>query len=261
MSSTRKVFARVQRLCVRDRRVLIQSKKPIKGLIVLAVAAAAAMILMPGRGRLFTARAATFSGFPYSSPIALNSQGNLLWVVNPDPDNNSVTVVDVSADQGRVLAEIAVGKEPSSVALNADDSRAYVTNAVSGTVSVVDTRSASVVGTIGVGTEPSAICFTPNFSRLYVACAGSNNVYVIDPASNQVSKVIESAGFNHPFAITITNNGDGNDNDELVYVTNLLADYVRGQEPRPADDLGKEGVVCVIDAGSGTFLDQVRLRP
>ena len=261
MSSTRKVFARVQRLCVRDRRVIIQSKKPIKGLIVLAVAAAAAMILMPGRGRLFTARAATFSGFPYSSPIALNSQGNLLWVVNPDPDNNSVTVVDVSADQGRVLTEIAVGKEPSSVALNADDSRAYVTNAVSGTVSVVDTRSASVVGTIGVGTEPSAICFTPNFSRLYVACAGSNNVYVIDPASNQVSKVIESAAFNHPFAITITNNGDGNDNDELVYVTNLLADYVRGQEPRPADDLGKEGVVCVIDAGTGTFLDQVRLRP
>src|SRR5215471_20186377 len=116
MSSTRKMFVRVQRAGPRDRRTMIHKKKLIKGLIVLAVSAAAPAVLMPCRGRLFTARAATFSGFPYSSPIALNSQGNLLWVVNPDPDNNSVTVVDVSSDSGRVLAEIPVGKEPSSVA-------------------------------------------------------------------------------------------------------------------------------------------------
>jgi YVTN family beta-propeller protein len=239
----------------------IQRKDLIKGSIVLAFAAAAVIVLMPGRGRLFSVRAATFPGFPSSSPIALNSQGNLIWVVNPDPDNNSVTVIDVSADSGRVIAEIPVGQEPSSVALNADDSRAYVANTVSGTVSVVDTGSATIVSTINVGIEPTAICFTPNYSKLYVACSSSNNVYVIDPGSNQVTKVIESAAFNHPFAITITNNGDSNDSDEVVYVTNLLADYVRGQAPRPADDLGKEGVVCVIDAGTDTFIDQVRLKP
>src|SRR5215510_4402794 len=156
----------------------IRRRELIKGAILIAFVLASVIVLMPGRGRLFVSKAATISGFPYSSPIALNSQGNLLWVVNPDPDNNSVTVVDVSSDSGRVLAEIPVGQEPSSVALNADDSRAYVTNAISGTVSVVDTRSASIIGTLNVGTEPSAICFTPNYSKLYVACAGSNNVYV-----------------------------------------------------------------------------------
>jgi YVTN family beta-propeller protein len=260
MLSSRRFFAHFARR-QKPGPTSIQLRELIKASVALVFVAAAVITLMPGRGRLFSARAATFQGFPSSSPIALNSQGNQVWVVNPDPDNNSVTVIDVGADSGRVLGEIPVGREPSSVALNADDSRAYVANTVSGTVSVLDGQSGNIVGTINVGTEPTALCFTPNYTKLYVACSGSNNVYVIDPSSNQVRTVIESAAFDHPFAITITNNGDGNDSDEVVYVTNLLADYVRGQAPRPADDLGKEGVVCVIDAGTDTFVDQVRLKP
>jgi YVTN family beta-propeller protein len=109
--------------------------------------------------------AGTVKGFPYSTPITLNNAGNQLWVINPDPDNNSVTAIDVTGDLPRVLAEIPVGKEPTSIALNGDGSAAYVTNALDGTVSVINTTTLRVVGTIKVGVEPQALCFTPEFQQ------------------------------------------------------------------------------------------------
>ena len=92
-----------------------------------------------------------------------------------------------------------MGKEPSSIALNGDGSVAYVTNAVDGTVSVINTTTLRVVGTIKVGVEPQAICFTPNFSKLYVACSSSNTIHVINPANNTVTKVIENPSVSNPF--------------------------------------------------------------
>jgi hypothetical protein len=73
--------------------------------------------------------------------------------------------------------------------------------------------------------------------------------------------VIENPSVSNPFAITITNNGDGNDADELVYVTNLFAEYVPGSAPRPSDDLGKQGIVNVINVGTDSFIDRVALGP
>jgi YVTN family beta-propeller protein len=235
----------------------------VKAAIAIAFASLIAFQIAPHAVSRFSAQAATFAGFPYSTPITLNKDGTELWVVNPDPDNNSVTVVDVSGDRGQVIAEIPVGQEPNSVAVSADGETAYVANTVSGTVSVIKKRQSGFVvrDTIRVGVEPRALCFTPNYTKLYVACASSNNVYVIDPETDRVAKVIESASFNGPFAITVTNDGDTDDADELVYATNLLAEYKPGSPPSPADDQAKEGIVNVIESRTDTFIDRVRLKP
>jgi YVTN family beta-propeller protein len=205
--------------------------------------------------------AGTANGFPYSTPITLNSAGTQLWVTNPDPDNNSVTVLNVATDAATVIKEIPVGKEPNSIALNADGSRAYVANTLDGTVSVINTEKFKVIATIKVGVEPRALCFTPNFSKLYVACSSSNNIQVINPTNNTLTKVIENPSFNNLFAMTITNDGDADDNDELLYVTNLFAEYVPGSAPKPADDLGKEGIVNVVSVATDVFIDRVSLGP
>ena len=226
-----------------------------------AVALTIALGGLPERVAVSTVHAALFQGFPYSTPIALNLEGTRLWVVNPDADNNSVTVVDVANDANTVLAEIPVGEEPNSVAVHADGSRAYVANTVSGTVSVVDAERLRVTRTIPVGVEPRALCFTPNFSKLYVACSSSNDIHVIDPSTDRVVKVIENPTFSNLFAMTITNDGDTDDADEVLYVTNLFAEYKPGGAPRPADDTGKEGIVSVVQVGTDTFVDQVRLQP
>src|SRR5262245_47210396 len=71
-----------------------------------------------------------------SSPIAVSSDDNFVWSVNPD--NDSVSVFRIQNDANQKVAEIQVGDEPWCVALTPDGSRAYVTNMASGTVSVID---------------------------------------------------------------------------------------------------------------------------
>jgi YVTN family beta-propeller protein len=62
--------------------------------------------------------------------------------------------------------------------------RAYVTNGVSNTISVIDTASNIVVATIPVGVFPFGVAITPDGTRAYVA--NDNTISVIDTASNTV---------------------------------------------------------------------------
>ncbi len=74
---------------------------------------------------------------PRSTSIALNRGGTLLFVANREAD--SLTVFAVGTPGPNVLtklAEVPVGEEPVCVA--SDGLRAFVVNAVSGTVSVVE---------------------------------------------------------------------------------------------------------------------------
>jgi DNA-binding beta-propeller fold protein YncE len=72
----------------------------------------------------------------HSSPIALTTDGIYVWSVNPD--NDTVSLFDVGGDRNRKLTEVKVGQEPRCVAITPDNSKVYVTNAVSGNVYVVD---------------------------------------------------------------------------------------------------------------------------
>ncbi|HSP97061.1 MAG TPA: hypothetical protein VL049_07430, partial [Candidatus Dormibacteraeota bacterium] len=182
--------------------------------------------------------------------------------------------------------EVAVDREPRSVALLPNSQRAYVANTVTGTVSLIDLPSATRVMTIPVGTEPWAVVASPNGSRVYVANANSNSVSVIDTAVNAVVRVI--AVGRSPRALAVTSDGDTDDFDEKLYVPNFYA------RPRPGfvapgtaglggstgagaafpagaagqgvigegmfDD-SREAVVDVVDTGSDTVIGQVHLAP
>src|SRR5262249_31405160 len=90
-----------------------------------------------------------------STSITLFKGDQRLLAVNRE--SNSLSVVEVKkkgADVGRLIAEVGVGHEPRCVALGPKEREAYVTNAASGTVSVVslfgDTAN-SVVAEIPLG--------------------------------------------------------------------------------------------------------------
>src|SRR5512134_2500799 len=78
----------------------------------------------------------------HSTVLALTSDSAFVWSVNPD--NDSVSLLEVANDRNRKLTEVPVGDEPRCVAITPDDKKVYVTNAVSGTVSVIDARSYNV---------------------------------------------------------------------------------------------------------------------
>jgi YVTN family beta-propeller protein len=62
-------------------------------------------------------------------------------------DNDS----HVNPTAGSTVAEISFGDQPEWVAINETGSKAYVTNAFNGTVSVIDMENKTVAETITVG--------------------------------------------------------------------------------------------------------------
>ena len=191
-----------------------------------------------------------------SSPIAITHSDDFVWSVNPD--NDSVSVFRVAADQNTKVAEITVGNEPWCVALTPDDEKAYVTNMASGTVSVISVFSKAVVGVIKVGAEPFGCALTPDGRKLYVANQSSDTVSVIDTKHDRVIRTIRDVGVK-PHGIAISADG------ARVFVTQFLA-LKADDDPRPltrsegADD-GREGWVTVINGHNDHVVGVIRLAP
>jgi YVTN family beta-propeller protein len=128
----------------------------------------------------------------HSSPIAITSDDQFVWSVNPD--NDSVSVFNVAGDANQKVAEIAVGKEPWCVAITPDNTKVYVTNMASGTVSVINAATQQVIKTIAVGTEPFGCAVSPEGDKLYVANQSSESVSVIGTKSTKSSRRSRTSG-------------------------------------------------------------------
>jgi len=88
------------------------------------------------------------------------------------------------------------------VAITPNGAFAYVANANSNSVSVIDTASNTVTDTVAVGIIPEGIAITPNGTFAYVTNDISNTVSVINTASNAVVATV-AVGI-APRAVSIT---------------------------------------------------------
>jgi YVTN family beta-propeller protein len=191
-----------------------------------------------------------------SSPIAISPDSAFVWSVNPD--NDSVSVMEVKGDKNQKIADVAVGDEPRCVALTPDYKKAYVSNAVSGSVTVVDAAKYNVLKTISVGAEPFGCALTLDGAKLYVANLSSNSVSVIDTASDAVAKTIDNVG-EKPRGVAVAEVGG----QTKVYVTQFLAQLVsdaRAIDQKEGRDDGREGRVTVINAATDTVAKTIKLK-
>lgn len=122
-----------------------------------------------------------------SQPRGIAIAGNRLYVANWG--SGTVSVIDTTTNAA-VRAPIAVGANPSDLAVSADGTRVYVTNYGSGTVSVLNPAATTpLVGTITVGAQPMGLALGPDGSVLYVA-NGRDTVSVIDTATRTVISTV-----------------------------------------------------------------------
>jgi YVTN family beta-propeller protein len=215
--------------------------------------------------------AATLATPSRSTTIALTSDETRLVVVNREA--NTVSIIRVknaqNIDVAEKLAEIGVGIEPRCVAIHPTDAAAYVTNGASSTVTVIDLVLGQAVRDVPTGTEPRGCALTPNGNLLYVAnhTEGTVSIFFTGNPLNPIPVGAVPVGRN-PTAIAITNNGDENDADETVFVTQIFAelnpDFVDpifngNGEGR---DLGKQGVVQAFPAGNANPpITTITLKP
>jgi uncharacterized protein (TIGR03437 family) len=233
----------------------------VKSSVLAGLLIAAGILWIRTPADIVSAQTVTrFTGPTTSQPLALSADDWLLAVANPD--NNTVSIIDVRNGANNRVAQVGVGTEPNGVALSPDGTRVYVANTVSGTVTVLaadrlNSIYGSLITTIPVGTEPYAIAITPSGKKLYVANARSNSISVIDTATNQVVKTIPDVGI-EPRGIAITNGG-GDDANETIYVTQFLALPAPGKQD--GSDDAKTGRVTIISGATDTVVGTVTLNP
>jgi len=177
-----------------------------------------------------------------SSSIAITSNDRRLVVVNRQ--NDSVSIIEVIDAAGndvyKTIAEVTVGKDPHSVVISPDDKWAYVTNSVSGTVSVIDLNYYNAFDEIKVGSEPRGIVISPNGEYVMVANHTAGSVSIIHTSNRQVSQTVVTGG--NPFALTMSNDGDSSDTDETVYVTRFFGEVIDASIPDGFNN-AKHGVI------------------
>ena len=199
----------------------------------------------------------------HSSPIALSLNNRLLWSVNPADDSVSVFRTDSNVR----LAKITVGDEPQSIALNADNTLAFVANAAGGSVTVIrindpawGTFSAAVdtawgqAGHIPTGAEPYNIVISPDGRRIFVANSSQDTITVINTATraiighvdlrNSLANDPDRSRHFQPRGLAVT------DDSTKLYVTRFFSFTKLGG--RQADDLGREGLVAVLDINTAS---------
>ncbi len=117
---------------------------------------------------------------PGQSSKSLALHGDRLVTANSD--SGSVTLVDVAA--GAVLAEIAVGNDPRTVAITPDGTIALVALRGDHSLAVVDLEGMALAATIPVGHMPYGV--VTDGRRAYVSCFGEDRVAVVDLAAGEV---------------------------------------------------------------------------
>lgn len=181
--------------------------------------------------------------------IAVDEAGKTLAVANRATDD--VTLFDPASYAER--ARVKVGDEPVSVTFSADGKTLYVVNRGSGTVSIVrgaDGTAPSVKSTIDVGSEPVLAALSPSGGALYVTSWVDGTLSVIDTRKRAVSSRTQLGGA--PYAVCVTNDGDEEDADETIFVTDFYSTPVAGK--RDATDTAREGRVFRMSAADPSQL-------
>lgn len=162
-----------------------------------------------------------------------------------------------------VKSKIAVGHTPTD--LYVKDSKAYVANRFSNTVSVVDLSAGKVTSTVEVGREP--MCLTEAKGSLYVGChlpeeasnakAVAANVVKIDLASGKVTKTIELVnGSQSVKGIVAAPDGSA------VYVTHLISRYTYPTSQLDRGWINTNGFTMIDTSNDSTvafLLDDIEL--
>lgn len=125
-----------------------------------------------------------------------------------------------------VESTIPVGLSPIGSAVAPDGRFAYIANAGSNSVSVINTASNTVVKVIPVGAGPIGIAVSPDNSLVYVANSADNTVSQISTATGTVVKTIAVPAT--PIGVAFSSSGN------LAFVTSANA-----------------GSVSFIDTGTG----------
>jgi YVTN family beta-propeller protein len=152
---------------------------------------------------------ASGAGFPAGLAYGHTPRGDRIYAASNlsglgslgNPAGHMVTVVDPSTNQVTGTIDLGAALEPLDVAFAHDGDKAYVTNWLGRSVSVIDTATETKVTDITLSPpnnplradHPSAIAANPERDEVYTANANSDTISVIDSSTDSLAATIDVA--------------------------------------------------------------------
>jgi YVTN family beta-propeller protein len=219
------------------------------------------------------------------SAIAVSKDGRVAVAANRRADSIAILSLDLSASAPTATraAEIAAPNagEPWSVVIGNDDDTAFVILRKAQQIWKISNlhQAAAKTAQGDVGSEPSGIAISPTGQRLYVANWSEGTVSVLDAADLSLKRTIDlngalatsgllgasiatRPGLAHPVGIAVTNDGDGDDTDESIYVSEFFSQArTTTLSDDRAFDQNRQGVIYRIDAATENVAQLITLSP
>lgn len=213
-----------------------------------------------------------FDGATKGSAAALAPDGLVGAVVNRDAGSVTILSLDAGAEGEpptlSVVEEIdlGTGSEPWQVAIGPDGESAYVVLRQGQELVRIDDLygEPQIGGRVAVGSEPTAVALSPTGRVAYVANWSDGTVMGVSTDDLEVlgtvdlNEALVKTGYlgeldarpalAHPRSIAVTNDGDHDDNDEFLYVTEYFGQQVEEIDAEGANaDVLKVGLVYAVD--------------
>lgn len=217
-------------------------------------------------------------GATQGSAIGITRDSTLAFAINRRTGRNAGTTIerfslDVPAGDMTEKGSI-IDPDARQVIIGPDDNSAYTASAtrIVRYVMLKDTERRLTPANAYqlMGGEPRGIALSPNGAYLFVAMWTDGTVLMFNASnlsllttidlnavlrdSQILGEVSNRPGLAHPYAITISDDGDTDDDDEVVYVTEYFSQNRTTGLPTDNSlfDLGRQGVVYHFDVATQT---------
>ncbi|MBY0401919.1 hypothetical protein K2X89_16620, partial [Myxococcota bacterium] len=180
--------------------------------------------------------------------VETSSGADRIWNVNPD--NDSVTV---SSAAGTVLAEIPVGDRPWSLARRPGQSRVYVVNKGSASISVINSSTLALDHTVPLarGSEPHGLVFSSDGATYYVVLEALAQLQKRTSATDALVASLQLSG--RPRHLSIKND------DSKLLVSNFITPPIPGESTLSVNVATGGAQVFSVAPGTMTLASTVTL--
>jgi YVTN family beta-propeller protein len=143
----------------------------------------------------------------------ISRDSKYVWVTSETPQS----LLEIDAVTGKILNQWMTKQERSHlVVVTPDEKKFYVSNTVSGSVSVIE-RATGAVNVISIGKGAEAITISPDGREVWVGMPFDNKIAVISTAKDELVEMLESGG-KQPQRIRFTPDG------KEVWVSHVAGD-------------------------------------
>jgi len=196
----------------------------------------------------------SFGGTPnFPLAIAALNDGSKLYVAS-QRDSAVYVSTPPTRRKPKLATILSTGSHPIALLLDKSQSRLFVANAQSDTISIVETRTDKIAGTVLLrpeaakhvtGATPNGMSLSPDEKRLYVTLGDMNAVAVVDIADREVDGYIPAGWY--PSAVVTSADG------HHLFVANAKGSTARVPNPPATQGARHQSPLNVLEGNVMTI--------